>query len=200
MKVKGLDQLEIVKGLKKLDVEALDELVSQFSRPLFGIILNYTRNPADAEEILQDTFLKVIRKIDTLRQESQIWPWMKRIAINNSIMWLRKQQAWKERATGLDNFLPRFARDGQHQRPTTDWAFNPEEIVLNKELTTRLYDAIHALPFQYRAPLVLKDIEGYSIREISSLLGLKEPTTKTRIHRARLFVREKLGEYLEGRV
>ena len=200
MKAKGLDKQQMVEGLKKQDAKALDELVSQYSRPLFGIILNYTRNPADAEEILQDTLLRVIRKIDTLREESRMWPWMKRIAVNNSIMWLRKHQSRQERTVGLDDPVPLFARDGQHQRPVSDWAFDPEEIVLTKELTSRLYDAIQSLPFEYRAPLALKDIEGYSIREISSLLGLKEPTTKTRIHRARIAVREKLRQYLEGRL
>ena len=195
---KGLDKSKMVEGLRRLEEKALDELVHQFSRPLFGVILNYTRNPADAEEILQDTLLKIIRKIDTLRDENQIVPWMKRIAINNSIMWLRKNRVRKERQVDLAPFLPHFGEDGQHRQPIVDWGLDPEEAILNKELAGRLYDAVHELPFEYRAPLVLRDIEGHSIREISSLLGLKEATTKTRIHRARLFLREKLGQYLEG--
>ena len=198
MRARGLDEHQMVEGLKHSREEALDGLVQQFSRPLFGVILNYTKNPADAEEILQDTLLKIIRKIDTLRDEKQILPWMKRIAVNNSIMFLRKNRARRERQVDLAPFLPHFGQDGQHQQLISDWGLDPEEAMLNKELAGRLYDAVQALPFEYRAPLVLKDIEGYSVREISSLLGLKEPTTKTRIHRARLFVREKLGEYLEG--
>ena len=198
MKAKELDEHQMVEGLKHRREEALDELVHQFSHPLFGVILNYTKNPADAEEILQDTLLKIIRKIDTLRDEKQILPWMKRIAVNNSIMFLRKNRARRERQVDLDPFLPHFGQDGQHRQPVSDWGLDPEEVMLNKELGGRLYDAVQALPFEYRAPLVLRDIEGYSIRGISSLLGLKEATTKTRIHRARLFVREKLGRYLEG--
>ena len=88
MKTKELGQQQIIQGLKDADSEVIDDFIQQFSRPLFGVILNYTKNPPDAEEILQDTLLRVIRKIDTFRQESDIWPWMKRIAINNSIMWL----------------------------------------------------------------------------------------------------------------
>jgi RNA polymerase sigma-70 factor (ECF subfamily) len=76
---------------------------------------------------------------------------------------------------------------------------DPEEVFLNSELAGELYDSVQSLPFEYRVPLILKDIEGYSIKQISSLLGLKEPTTKTRIHRARLFVREKLSHYFEGK-
>lgn len=198
MKTKGMDQHQVVAGLKSLDAEAIDELVHTYSRPLFGVILNYTRNPSDAEEILQDTLLKIIRKIDSFRKESNLWPWMKRIAVNHSIMWLRKHRTALQREVLFEDFMPHFGDDGHHQVPTFDWAVDPEEVLLNKELGGLLYDAIHALPFDYRAPLVLRDIEGYSIREISSMLGLKEPTTKTRIHRARLFIREKLGRYFEG--
>lgn len=199
MKANGTDEQQIIEGLKHLDSEVIDEFVHRFSRPLFGVILNYTKNPSDAEEILQDTLVKIIRKIDTFRQESQIWPWIKRIAINNSIMWLRKHRAYQEQETSLHDFMPHFSRDGQLEYPVSGWAVDPEEMVLNKEVAGLLYDAIQGLPFAYRAPLVLRDIEGYSVREISSLLGLKEATTKTRVHRARLFIREKLGHYFEGR-
>ena len=81
MKVKPLEQGALIEGLKSRDTKVIDTFVDQFSRPLFGVILNYTKNPSDAEEILQDTLLRVIRKIDTFRQQSDIWPWMKRIAV-----------------------------------------------------------------------------------------------------------------------
>lgn len=199
MNANGTDERQIIEGLKHLDSDVIDEFIHRFSRPLFGVILNYTKNPSDAEEILQDTLVKIIRKIDTFRQESQIWPWIKRIAINNSIMWLRKHRAYQEQETSLHDFMPHFSRDGQLEYPVSGWAVDPEEMVLNKEVAGLLYDAIQGLPFEYRAPLVLRDIEGYSVREISSLLGLKEATTKTRVHRARLFIREKLGHYFESR-
>ncbi|MEJ2077516.1 MAG: sigma factor-like helix-turn-helix DNA-binding protein [Acidobacteriota bacterium] len=79
------------------------------------------------------------------------------------------------------------------------WSVDPEEVYLNSELAGELYEAVQSLPFEYRIPLILKDIEGYSIKQISSLLALKEPTTKTRIHRARLSVRERLSHYFENR-
>lgn len=197
MKAKGMEQQQLVAGLKNHETEAIDEFVHHYSRPLFGVILNYTNNPSAAEEILQDTLLKVIRKIDTFREESDIWPWMKRIAVNNSIMWLRKHRSELQREIRLEEFLPHFSRDGQHEEPISDWGVDPEQMVLNKEVGGVIYEAVQSLPFEYRAPLVLREIEGYSIREISALLGLKEPATKTRIHRARMFVREKLGQYFE---
>jgi RNA polymerase sigma-70 factor (ECF subfamily) len=198
MKPKELDQREIVDGLRTLDSDVIDDFVDQYSRPLFGVILNYTKNPSDAEEILQDTLLKIIKKIETFREESDIWPWMRRIAINNGIMWLRKHRTRNERTTQLEELMPRFSRDGEFDSPVYGWTVDPEEVFLNSELAGELYEAVQSLPFEYRVPLVLKDIEGYSIKQISSLLGLKEPTTKTRIHRARLFVREKLARYFEG--
>jgi RNA polymerase sigma-70 factor (ECF subfamily) len=199
MKPKELDQQQIVEGLKNLDPNVIDDFVDQYSRPLFGVILNYTKNPSDAEEILQDTLLKIIKKIETFREESDIWPWMRRIAINNGIMWLRKHRARQERTTQIEDLLPTFSKDGEFDHPIYGWSVDPEEVYLNSELAAELYDAVQSLPFEYRVPLVLKDIEGYSIKQISSLLGLKEPTTKTRIHRARLFVREKLSKYFENR-
>jgi RNA polymerase sigma-70 factor (ECF subfamily) len=199
MKVRELDQQQIVQGLKVLDAGVIDDFVDRYSRPLFGVILNYTKNPSDAEEILQDTLLKIIKKIETFREESDIWPWMRRIAINNGIMWLRKHRAKQDRTTQLDELLPKFSRDGEFDSPVYGWSVDPEEVFLNSELAGELYEAVQSLPYEYRVPLVLKDIEGYSIKQISSLLGLKEPTTKTRIHRARLFVRERLAKYFEGR-
>ncbi len=199
MKVRELDQRQIVEGLKALDTDIIDDFVDQYSRPLFGVILNYTKNPSDAEEILQDTLLKIIKKIETFREESDIWPWMRRIAINNGIMWLRKHRAKQDRTTQLEDLLPKFSRDGEFDSPVYGWSVDPEEVYLNSELAGELYEAVQSLPYEYRVPLVLKDIEGYAIKQISSLLGLKEPTTKTRIHRARLFVRERLAQYFEGR-
>ncbi len=199
MKTKELGQQQIIQGLKDADTEVIDEFIQQFSRPLFGVILNYTKNPPDAEEILQDTLLRVIRKIDTFRQESDIWPWMKRIAINNSIMWLRKRRVSRGREIRLEDFAPTFSEDGYLQSPVFRWSVDPEDVILNAELANQLYEAIQSLPFEYRVPLVLRDTEGYPIKQIASLLGLKEATAKTRIHRARLAVRRKLADYLEGR-
>jgi RNA polymerase sigma-70 factor (ECF subfamily) len=197
MKAGELEQGDLIAGLKSRDTKVIDSFVDQFSRPLFGVILNYTKNPSDAEEILQDTLLRVIRKIDTFRQQSNIWPWMKRIAVNNSIMWLRKHR--RKREIQLDDWMPRFREDGELEYPVFSWTGDPEEVVLNRELAAQLYEAIQSLPFQYRAPLVLRDIDGYPIRQIASLLGLKEATAKTRIHRARLFLREKLARYYDRR-
>lgn len=189
---------ELLAGLKQRDAQAVDQLILQYSRPLFGVILNYTKNPSDTEEVLQDTLLKIVRKIDTFRAESDIWPWMKRIAINNAIMWLRKHRSKREHETQLEDGYPQYTKDGIIQYPVFGWSVDPEEVALNSELSDQLHDAIQSLPYEYRVPLVLRDVEGYSIKQISSLLTLKEATTKTRIHRARLFVREKLSNYLNG--
>lgn len=199
MKAKALEQRQLLDGLKKLDDDVIDEFIDRYSRPLFGVIINYTKNPSDAEEILQDTLLKIIRKIETFREESDIWPWMKRIAINNCIMWLRKQRTTRQREVQVDDSMPLFSKDGEFGQAISTWPVDPEEVFLNSELSGELYNAVQSLPFEYRVPLVLRDIEGYSIRRISSMLGLKEATTKTRIHRARLFVRDKLARYFEGR-
>ena len=112
MKTKELGQGEFIKGLREADPQTIDEFVHRFSRPLFGVILNYTKNPSDAEEILQDTLLRVLHKIDTFREESDIWPWIKRIAINNSIMWLRKNRNIQRREVNLEGLQPPVLRRG----------------------------------------------------------------------------------------
>ncbi|MEE8350196.1 MAG: sigma-70 family RNA polymerase sigma factor [Acidobacteriota bacterium] len=199
MKTKEFQQNEVIQGIKEGNPEVIDDFVQRFSRPLFGVILNYTKNPSDAEEILQDSLVRVIRKIDTFREESALWPWIKRIAVNNSIMWLRKHRTARQREVQFEDSGPQFSEDGYLQDSVFRWALDPEDVMLNQELAGQLYDAIQSLPFEYRAPLVLKDIEGYPIRQIASLLELKEATAKTRIHRARLFLRENLAHYLEGK-
>ncbi len=188
----------VLEGLKKKDPVTIDGFIRQFSRPLFGVILNYTKNPADAEEILQDTFLKVINKIDTFREGSPLWPWMRRIAINNAIMWLRKNKPKQDRTLNLDDMEPVFTNQGEFKEPVFSWTMDPEDVFMNSELGSELYNAIQSLPVEYRLPLILRDVEGYSLKQISSLIQLKEPTTKTRIHRARSFVRERISKYMEG--
>ncbi|MDA2933496.1 sigma-70 family RNA polymerase sigma factor [Acidobacteria bacterium AH-259-D05] len=200
MNTKELEQHQVIQGIKSGDSVIIDDFVQRFSRPLFGVILNYTKNPSDAEEILQDTLLRVIRKIDTFREESDIWPWIKRIAVNNSIMWLRKNRSARRREVQLEASTPQFSEDGYLQDSVFRWSVDPEDVMLNSELAGQLYEAIQSLPFEYRVPLVLKDVEGYPIKQIASLLGLKEATAKTRIHRARLFIRAKMANYLEGRL
>lgn len=197
MKEEDIPQELVIKGLGQKDPGAIDKFIKQFSRPLFGVILNYTKNPADAEEILQDTFLKIINKIDTFREGSPLWPWMRRIAINNSIMWLRKNKAKQEKTLNLDDMTPVFTSQGEFKKPVFSWTMDPEDLYMNSELATELYNAIQSLPVEYRIPLILKDVEGYSLKQISSLVHLKEPTTKTRIHRARSFVRERISKYME---
>ena len=125
-------------------------------------------NPEEAEEILQDTLLKIIRKIDTFREESDIWPWIKRIAINNSIMWLRKNRSSREREIQLEEYMPHFTQDGQLEYPLFGWAVDPEEVMLNSELSARLYDSIQSLPFEYRVPLVLRMACGAGLRAAAS--------------------------------
>jgi RNA polymerase sigma-70 factor, ECF subfamily len=188
----------VLKGLSEKDPVTIDGFIGQFSRPLFGVILNYTKNPADAEEILQDTFLKIINKIDTFREGSPLWPWMRRIAINNAIMWLRKNKPKQDKTLNIDDMTPAFTSQGEFANPIFSWTLDPEDLYMNTELAGELYNAIQSLPGEYRIPLILRDVEGYSLKQISSLIQLKEPTTKTRIHRARSFVRERISKYLEG--
>ena len=180
-----ISQELVIKGLGEKDPGTIDKFIKQYSRPLFGVIL-------------QDTFLKIINKIDTFREGSPLWPWMRRIAINNAIMWLRKNKPKQEKTLNIEDMTPLFNNQGEFKEPVFSWTLDPEDLYMNSELATELYNAIQSLPVEYRIPLILKDVEGYSLKQISSLIQLKEPTTKTRIHRARSFVRERISKYMES--
>jgi RNA polymerase sigma-70 factor (ECF subfamily) len=187
------NQQQLIDGLKAQNNEVVGAFVQLYSRPLFGVIVRYAQNPSDAEEVLQDTLLKVVQKIDTFREESELWPWMRRVAINNAIMWLRKHREQLSRSSQLEDTMLHYSSLGERSSPSCSRFLGPEEAYLNSELSRRIYEVILSLPFEYRVPLILRDIEGVSLREIASLLGLKESTTKTRIHRARLRVRDQLS-------
>jgi RNA polymerase sigma factor (sigma-70 family) len=134
MAYEQLDEHQVVVGLKALDTNVIDDFVERYSRSLFGVIRNYTKNPSDAEEILQDTLLKIIGKISTLRQESTIWPWMRKIAVNDGIMWLRKSHPRLGRTDPLDDLLAASSKDG----PVYARSADPERLCLNSELAGEL--------------------------------------------------------------
>jgi RNA polymerase sigma-70 factor (ECF subfamily) len=157
----------------------------------------------DAEEVAQETLLKVFENFEDLREPERVRPWVFRIAKNACLMKRRKSVFAPTQELSLDGFLPAMDHEGGHVRlQIADWSRLPDRQVLQSELKAVLDGAISALPENYRAVILLRDVEELSTIETAQILDLTEDVVKTRLHRARLAVRQMLDEYLrtDGRM
>ncbi len=186
---KQLD-LELVARAQKGDYQAFELLVSRHSQKTYALALGMLRIPQDAEEVVQDTFLNVFQRIGTFRGESAFTSWLYRIAANNALMKLRKKR--REPVDSIETMLPNFHEDGRHVQLPGMWMRSADRVVDDKQLSTILEEALARLPPQYRVVLLMRDVDGLSNEEISDVLGLSVPAVKSRLHRARLAVREEL--------
>jgi len=147
----------------------------------------------DAEEVLQDVFLTIYRKIASLDGRSTFGTWLYRIAVNAALMKLRGRGPVKE---SIDEYLPQFTKDGRHARMIVDFTHGPEKLLLQKERERVLHEAIEALPPDYKVVLVLRDLEGLSNEEVAEIVGASVMAVKARLHRARLALRGRLERYV----
>jgi RNA polymerase sigma-70 factor (ECF subfamily) len=157
------------------------------------------KNKSDAEEAAQDVFLTVVRKADRFQGNSSFYSWIYRICVNTCLMRLRKGR--RTETVPIDEFLPVFTKEGVHAGPVRDWSREVERRMLDKELGQVIRRFTDELSEKYRVVFVLSDIEGLSNEETAQILGLTVPALKSRLHRARLYLRERLSRYLrDGRV
>lgn len=150
----------------------------------------------DAQDLVQETFLKAYRGLRGFRGEAQASTWLYTIAARACIRMRRKRKGEPEHELSLEQFIPTSTGELQLQIPAQ--GLTPEEALETKEVRRALHDAIQALPQKYRLVLVLRDMEGLTAKEVGSVMGLNERAVKSRLHRARLFVRKRLsqdGEY-----
>jgi RNA polymerase sigma-70 factor (ECF subfamily) len=198
MQSQSSEDAALVERLKARDDAALEVLVARYQTKVFGLALRLTGDRRDAEEILQDVFWQVVRNIHSFRAESALSTWIYRIATNASLTRLRKRR--KNADVPLDEALgPPMTEDGRIAQPVVDWTGLPSDELDRKELAQRLEAAINELPPEYRSVFVLRDIEGLSAEQAYDVLHLSLPALKSRLHRARLFLRKQLADYLTGR-
>ena len=142
---------------------------------------------------MQDAFWTVVRKIDSFRGESAFGSWLYRIVANAAYQKLRTRQS-RRRDVSWDDVMPVFDERGCHAVPMADWSPRVDDPSIQTELRLALTSAIEELPAAYRSVLVLRDVRGLSNPEIAEVMGLSIPVVKTRVHRARLFLRKQLGD------
>ena len=185
------DDLVLVHASQSGDVAAFEELVRRYDRKLLRIAQHVTNNLEDAEEAVQEAFLKGFRKLDQFPGHARFSTWLIRIALNESITTLRKRRKAKELS------LDETAQVEVHDLPrdVADWAPNPEQLYGASELRKILIGSLQELGSGLRTVFVLRNVEGLSTNETAEILGLKEAAVRSRLFRARLQLREKLSKY-----
>jgi RNA polymerase sigma-70 factor (ECF subfamily) len=195
-----MDESKTEISLEKLrlgDRHEFARLVEAYSGPLYRLALKMLGNAPDAEDALQNTFIKAFQHVNTFEGRSSLSTWLYRIASNEALMLLRKRRP----ETAFSD-LSSQDEDDQNLDPVqfTDWCCLPEEEFLSAEARTALDRAVERLPETLRIVFVLRDIEDLSIQETSQVLGLSETAVKTRLLRGRLRLREELSSYYSDRL
>jgi len=185
--------LDLLEALRLHDPTAAERLVATYGERAYRLATSITGNEQDAEEVVQDAFWTVVRKIETFRGESAFGSWLYRIVANAAYQKLR---GWRSRGRdlSLDEVLPSFDAHGRHIGPVADWSAQVDDPSVQTELRMALTSAIDKLPADYRTALLLRDVEGLSHVQIAEVLSLNVPTVKSRVHRARLSLRKQLGD------
>lgn len=183
--------IELVERVKRGDLSAFELLMKQYDRKVFRIAQHITQNREDAEDIVQDTFLKAFTKIDQFQGNAKFYTWLVRIAVNESLMRLRKRRSSK--TISMDEDIQ--TDEGAIPRDFADWSPNPEQLYRQSEFADILRRNIQGLPPGFRAVFALRDIDGLSTEETADALGLSIPAVKSRLLRARLQLRERLSRY-----
>lgn len=189
------NEMALVQSAKKGDLEAFSELVRLYDRNVFRIAQHITHNEEDAQDVVQEAFLKAYQNLDQFQGNSKFYTWLVRIAVNEALMKLRKRRTSK--TVSLDDDVE--TEEGTMPREVADWSPNPEQLYGQAELGDILKKTIQGLPQGFRTVFVLRDVEGLSTEETAEMLGLSIPAVKSRLLRARLQLRERLGKYFNSR-
>jgi RNA polymerase sigma-70 factor (ECF subfamily) len=190
----------LVAGLQAGDQAAVRELAARYGPRIQQLAMRHMKNREDAEEVTQDVLLKVHKKIHAFRGDAALSSWIYRITFNTAMSRLRQNRAARMAAQERDR-VEALLDSGAQPRPLAepaDWSRMPDEHVMRAQLREALAAAVRELPEIYRAPVVLRDIEGLTTEEASSRLKVKDQTLKSRLHRGRLMLREKLDVFRSG--
>jgi RNA polymerase sigma-70 factor (ECF subfamily) len=188
-------ETQLIRRVCSGDSEAFEELVRPYERMVYLTAVSILRNQADAEEVAQDSVLKAFSKLSTFRGECKFSTWLVQITYNEARMRLRKDR--RHLYDSLDD--QQQAPGGDYwPRDFADWRPIPSELLEEDETRRALQDAINSLSPTYRDIVVLRDVQNLSIKDAATILGLSEATVKTRLHRARLLLRDALAPGLDG--
>ena len=190
---------DLLARLQAGEERALVELAATYGSKIYQLAIRYLKNKEDAEEVMQDVLYKVYRNVGTFRGDAALSSWIYRITFNAAMSRLRTAQY--QRTQDEDRQMAVGDADdnlNQSRYEIADWSNLADEGVLRSQLRRRVLRAILALPVIYRAPVVLRDIQGLSTEEASAMLRVKDQTLKSRLHRGRLILRKQLADFAGG--
>jgi RNA polymerase sigma-70 factor (ECF subfamily) len=195
------EEAKLLHRLREGDAAAVEDLMARYATRVYRLARGVTRNEADAEEVVQDVFLAVARKHERFEGRSALSSWIYRITMNAALNKRRGLRAEVE--TPLDDVLPAFQPDGhragERSMVLADWSGSPERVLLSEEARAAVRAALDRLPSHYRAVVVMRDVEGLSNEETAESLGEPISMVKSRLHRARMALREQLTRhYVSG--
>jgi RNA polymerase sigma-70 factor (ECF subfamily) len=188
------DEGTLVAEAKAGSYAAFEELVNRYEKNIYRLALNITGSPEDAEDVLQESFLKSFEHLPEFREDSRFYTWLVRIAVNEGLMKLRKRRS--------DKTVPFGEIEDEEGEVTprdfADWKPNPEELLAQSELETILRNAAETLPSTFRSVFFLRDVAGFSTEETAQMLNLSEGAVKARLFRARMRLRDELSKIFGG--
>jgi len=187
------DDFKLIEAINSGQKNLFFDLVKRYQQRLYNFGLRMCRDKSDAEDLVQETFLNVFRYLKKFRYETKFKNWLYRIAGSVCIKKRRKSKFAPERELSLEEFIPQEGAPDQTELP--DWAAMPIDKLLNEELSETIQSAIQSLPEKYRLVIVLRDMEDFSTEETAQILKISPTNVKVRLHRARLFLKEKLQAY-----
>jgi RNA polymerase sigma-70 factor, ECF subfamily len=189
------DESVLVDAARKGDIGAFESLVKRYDRNVFRIAQHITQNREDAEDVVQDAFLKAYQNLGQFQGQSKFYTWLVRIAVNEALMRLRKRKT--DKTVSMDDEVE--TEEGSMPREFADWSPDPEQQFRQSELNDILARSIQGLPSSFRTVFALRDVEGLSTEETAEMLGLSVPAVKSRLLRARLQLRERLSKHFKKR-
>lgn len=184
------DESRLVTEAKAGSYAAFEDLVNRYERKIYRLGMNITGNREDAEDVLQETFLKAFEHLPEFREDARFYTWIVRIAVNEALMKLRKRRSSKE--VPIED-----SEDGEGEvvvRDFADWKPNPEQLLAQSELEDILRNAVQLLPPTLRTVFYLRDVETLSTEETAEMLNLSVGAVKARLFRARMRLREELSK------
>ena len=185
----------LVKDFQAGNLDAYDKIAELYQKRIYTLSFNLMRNQMDAQDVVQEVLLTLFNKIHTFQGKSAFSSWVYRITLNSSYMKLRSKK--KEPKISIDELLPSFNSTGFQQEKIKDWSENTESLLFTNETRGMINKAVDLLPEKERVVFLLRDVEGLSTEKVSEVLDLTIPAVKSRLHRARLFLRKKLSGYFE---
>ena len=192
-KIKKDEDYDLIAAINAGRNNLFYDLVKRYEQRIYNFGIKMCNDITDAEDLVQETFLNVFKYLKDFRYETKFKNWLFRVASSVCIRKRRKSKFAPESELSLEDFIPGDDSDASQEFP--EWAALPLEKLLNRELADTVQEAIRSLPERYRPIIVLRDIEGFSTQETAQILDITPANVKVRLHRARLFLREKLKNY-----